>query len=81
MGIWCAFLFCDFGQQVTNQFSEIDDMIYFCDWYTFPEEVQRILPIVMATAEQSVFLEGFANLMCTREAFKKVELSRTLELR
>lgn len=66
------FLFCNFGQYVTNEFSEIDNLIYFCDWYTFPKEIQRILPTVIATAQQPVILEGFANLTCTREAFKKV---------
>lgn len=66
------FLFCDFGQKVTDQFSEIDDMIYFSDWYTFPKEIQRILPTVLMTAQQPVILEGFANLKCTREAFNKV---------
>lgn len=59
---------------MSNRFSEVGEMIYACDWYTFPNELQRILPTVLMLAHQPVPLEGFVNLKCTREAFKTVNL-------
>lgn len=63
---------CNFGEIMSNKFGGIDDTIYGCDWYTFPNDIQRMLPIILAGAQQPVILMGFANLTCTREAFKKV---------
>lgn len=66
------FVVCNFGEIMSNKFYEVDNTIYDCDWYTFPNEIQQIFPIIMMGAQQPVILEGFANLTCTREAFKKV---------
>lgn len=66
------FIVCNFGEILTNRFGEVDNTIYGCDWYEFPYEIQRVLPIIMMGAQQSVIIEGFANLTCSREAFKKV---------
>lgn len=67
------FIFCNLGENMTTRFSQIDNLIYCCDWYTFPYEIQRILPTVMMSAQQPIIFQGFANLKCTREAFKKVK--------
>lgn len=66
------YLFCDFGENVTSRFLSINDVIYECHWYSFPEEVQRILPIIMVSAQKPVYIKGFGNILCTRENFKKV---------
>lgn len=66
------FVFCDLGENVSTQFGQIDNLIYCCDWYTFPKDIQRLLPIVMMAAQEPVVLQGFINLKCTRDAFKKV---------
>lgn len=67
------FVFCEFGEGVRAQFEQVDELIYECDWYEFPLEIQRILPTVFLLGQQPVLLKGFANLICTREAFKKVD--------
>ena len=72
------FLFCNFGENVTNRFSGINDTIYECtSWYSFPKEVQRILPIVMVSAQQSLVIKAFGNISCTRQTFQKVNKSNT----
>lgn len=69
------FIFCNFGENINDHFSRVDDTIYDCDWYTFPKEIQRMLPVVMISAQRPVTLTGFANFSCTRQAFKKVYFS------
>ncbi|XP_055306350.1 odorant receptor 94a-like [Sitodiplosis mosellana] len=66
------YLFCDFGDNVTEKFSDINDAIYECNWYSFPKEVQRIWPFVMVSAQQPLIIQGFGNIPCTRQAFKSV---------
>lgn len=66
------FVFCNLGESVSALFSQIDNLFYCCDWYTFPTDIQRILPTVMMAAQQPVDIQGFANLKCTRDAFKRV---------
>lgn len=64
--------FCQFGQRLTDHFSELEMAISECDWYLFPEETQRILPIIIVAYQRHVTLQGFGNVSCTRETFKQV---------
>lgn len=66
------FLFCEFGERLTKRFDEIDDEIFDWDWYAFPIEIQKMLPIIMIGTQKQVRLEGFANIQCTRQTFKNV---------
>lgn len=65
-------VFCNLGEIVTNQFCKINNTLYYCNWYTFPSRLQKILPIVMISAQELVVIQSFASLSCTRDAFKKV---------
>lgn len=65
-------IFCELGKRVTDRFAHISDVIYFSEWYTFPKEIQQMLPTVLVAAQEPVVLQGFANLKCTRDSFKKV---------
>lgn len=67
------FMFCEFGKCVTDLFDGIPNIIFESEWYTFPIEIQKILPTLMVASQQPVVIQGFANLQCTREAFKKVD--------
>lgn len=65
---------CDLGENVTTRFSQIEDKICTCEWYIFRTNVQKILPILIRSAQKPVIVQGFANLTCTRDAFKKVNI-------
>lgn len=65
------FVFCDFGQTLSNRFTEVYKMIYYCDWYELPRDIQRGLLIMQISSQQSVALTGYANLDCKRQSFKK----------
>lgn len=68
------FILCNFGQKLTNQFDELNDALYMCDWYSFPLENQRMLPTILIATQQSVALKGFGNILCSRETSKSVSV-------
>ena len=57
---------------VTGSFADLNDAIYQLDWYTFPSEIQRMLPTLLMNAQQEVIIKGFGNMICKRETFKTV---------
>lgn len=66
------FLFCEFGERITYQFSLFNDRLCQCNWYAFSMEVQRIYLIALSDIQHPVLIRGFANTLCTRIAFKHV---------
>lgn len=60
-----------------RQFHRFDDALCRTNWYRFPIETQKMLLIVMANAQQPILVQGFGNIACTREAFKKVTKATT----
>lgn len=67
-----TFIVCEFGQRVNSAFQEINDLIDEFNWYTYPMEIQRISPIIMAAVQRPVTIQAFGNIVCIRELFKKV---------
>lgn len=61
-----------FNQMCTDQFDKIDDEIIQLNWYSFPNEIQRILPAVMLSTQQSAVIKCFGNVLCARVQVKKV---------
>lgn len=66
------FLTCDFGERVSNRFDVIDDVLCQFEWYDLPLEVQKMLPIIMMSTQQTVVFKGFGNILLLREVFRKV---------
>ena len=66
------FLFCEFGQKLTNHFDQLNVAINDCDWTSFPKKIQKILPIIMQNTQRPVVLRTFENASCSRETFKRV---------
>lgn len=67
------FIFCEHGELVNNGFNEFNEELCQCDWYLFSIEMQRNLIIFNEYTQQPAIIRGFANTVCTREAFKKVK--------
>lgn len=65
-------VFCELGQRLTDEFEKIDDKVNEFDWYLFPPQIQRMLPIIMMGTQGEVELECFGSISGTRETFKKV---------
>lgn len=66
------FLTCDFGERVSNRFDVIDDVLCQFEWYDLPLEVQKMLPIIMMSTQQTVVFKGFGNIWLLREVFRQV---------
>ena len=66
------FIACELGQRITLAFYECSDLIDQLEWYLFPNKIQRMLPIIMSFAQQSVEMKCFGSAACNRETFKYV---------
>lgn len=66
------FFLCEFGERLSGKFDAIDEELYQCTWYLFPMGMQRMVLTLMLGTQEPVFLRGFGNIVCTREAFKEV---------
>lgn len=71
----CLFLVCEFGQRISIAYSTIDDVFGRFNWYLFPTEVQRILPIAILYVQQPVEIRFFGSFSCNREHFKNVNMN------
>lgn len=79
-----VFIACELGQRLTDGFNDIELTIDQFAWYLFPIEVKRMLPMIIADAQQPVYLECFGSIGCTREVFKSVswyEHSTNMEIK
>lgn len=66
------FLFCEFGERLTRQFININKELAECDWYKFPLNIRKLLPMVLNGTQNPLVLTGIGQLKCTRETFKAV---------
>lgn len=66
-----VFVFCESSEYIARQFDDVDIYMLW-DWYTYPTVIQRIFPIVQIDTQKPVVLQGFGNISCTRETFKRV---------
>lgn len=67
-----SFIFCEFGERIEGQFIEINDVICELDWYTFPQNIQQMMPIILQCTQRPVELLAYGNFSCSRSTFKKV---------
>lgn len=72
---WTFFIIailCELGERVTQQFNAFNEQVIQCEWHLFSLDLQRMLLIFMCDSQQPAFVRGFANIVCTRDSFKKV---------
>ena len=66
------FAACELCQRATDTLNEIVDVIGQFDWYSFPYEIQRILPTMLIVAQKQTVMECFGSVSCCRESYQKV---------
>lgn len=71
-----AFFSCEMGQKFSDVYVDVNDIIDEFNWYAFPTEVKRMLPLIIHAAQQPVAIECFGSTMCVRETFQKVSGSK-----
>lgn len=72
MSFALVFLECEIGHELCSSFIEIDYAVEQMDWYKFPANLWRLLPMLMAAAQKPVNLRVFGSTSCAREDFKGV---------
>lgn len=69
-----VFFVCELSERIINAFGKINDIIEQFDWYLFPVQMQRIMPVIIINAHEPIAIEYFGSRSCSREDFKKVSL-------
>lgn len=77
-GFGVMFVACELSQRVNLAFDECNDMITQFEWYLFPAEIQRMLPLTMKYTQQSVEINCFGSTACNRETFKYVSVTNAI---
>lgn len=76
----CSFtlllLACELAGRLSYRFENVNDLIDQFDWYAFPLEMQKILPVMMMNAQQPVEVKSFGSIASNRETFRKVSETR-----
>lgn len=67
-----VFIYCELGQRVSEAFEEPYNAICQFRFDLFPLEIQRVLPIIILSAQPPIDLRGYGNISCTRDRFKRV---------
>lgn len=63
---------CLIGDTLTTRFEKVSETLYACSLNEFPANIQRVIPMTLAMIQKPVYIEGFMNVRCTREALQKV---------
>lgn len=69
--LW-LYVFCYFGDKLTDRYACVGNQIYQFDWYLVPIDMQKCLPVILTVAQKNVYLRGSFGAQCTRDTFKKV---------
>lgn len=62
----------ELGERMTSAFDQISVTIEVVQWYKFPIEIQKILPIIINEAHEPVVLNCYGSTACLRASFKVV---------
>lgn len=65
---------CELGQRTGLAFVECYDLIVQFDWFLFPAEIQRMIPMILIFTQQPFEIECFGNMSCNRDTFKYVSI-------
>lgn len=65
--------FCEIGEMVCNQFNSFHAKLIECNWYFYPNEMQRMFAIFMSDTQQQTNIRGLGNILCARCKVKQVK--------
>lgn len=69
-----VFVVCELSQDLCDKYGGVDDSFgQFC-WYRFPDEIKRMLPMVILFIQEPISIGCFGSIECSRETFKNVSL-------
>lgn len=74
ISLWIVlfYMLCNFGDEVTDAFLDLNESIYDLLWYQLPVDQQKYVILMIFNANHPVYLEGLV-IRSVRETFRKVE--------
>lgn len=76
--VWSVFIACELGERACDMFGTVDETMDEIDWYLYPIEIKRMLPIIMIVTQKSVYIQLFGSITASRETFKRVRYTHCL---
>lgn len=67
-----VFIACEASQNGCDAVNAFDTEIGQINWYLYPVEIKKMLPMIMNMAQKPVQIGGFGTMTTDRELFKKV---------
>ncbi|XP_031628960.1 odorant receptor coreceptor-like [Contarinia nasturtii] len=64
--------FCYFGELVTGNIDDVNDMFWQCDWYYLPIKIQQLMPIILMNSEKTIYIGECAGLNASLDVFGKI---------
>lgn len=71
-GFTLIFVICEPGEYVTKHFFAFGEEFEQCDWYMLPIKLRRLYLIFLLDTQQSIHIECYGRILCTRDTLKKV---------
>lgn len=71
----CLYVFCHYGNQVTQRFQDIARAIYQLNWYELPYDMKKTIPMIISLSQKNIYLQGLAGTRCTLEVFMNVGIN------
>lgn len=72
------YFFCIFGQRLSNNFENLNESVFMCEWYRFPVKSRKLINAMLLAAQYPVYIRGFGSSSCTLETFKEVRIIKHL---
>lgn len=65
---------CEVCERTSQTLEECSDMVEQFDWYSFPTDVQRMFPMILAFMQEPIEAKCFGTIACDRAMFKYVRI-------
>ncbi|KAJ6643281.1 Odorant receptor 9a [Pseudolycoriella hygida] len=70
------FLYCFYGQRVTDQAVKFSESIYQLRWYNYPTKYQKHFQLIILRTQNSNYLTGLGFVKCSLESFTDVRFMK-----
>lgn len=67
-----VFFLCEFGERVSSGFEGLNETLNSLQWYSFPIEIQRMIPTAMIIFQAQTVIPIVGKISCSRYIFDKV---------
>lgn len=57
---------------MSDAFKGIDGEMKAFDWYSYPNKLQRMIPVILMAGQQPIEIECFGSISALRETSKQV---------